>query len=136
MRWWRMRIFRRSAMAVTLSRVPAGGVHLPVIPGARSRLLFSLEVVRSIPNTQGRRTACRLTKERDMKNNTLAIALASLLVGGVAVAAFQNNTRDEPSLSAHDAGLAPDVVEDRDAIPASGRVEYADIVDVQEITEA
>ena len=26
-----------------------------------------------------------------MKNNTLAIALASLLVGGVAVAAFQNN---------------------------------------------
>ena len=71
-----------------------------------------------------------------MKNNTLAIALASLLVGGVAVAAFQNNTRDEPSLSAHDAGLAPDVVEDRDAIPASGRVEYADIVDVQEITEA
>src|SRR5690606_5323044 len=85
---------------------------------------------------QGRRTACRLTKERDMKNNTLAIALASLLVGGVAVAAFQNNTRDEPGLSTHDPGLASDAAADRDAIPASGRVEYADIGDVQEITEA
>jgi len=71
-----------------------------------------------------------------MKNNTLAIALASLLVGGVAVAAFQNNTRDEPGLSTHDPGLASDAAADRDAIPASGRVEYADIVDVQEITEA
>ena len=32
-----------------------------------------------------------------MKNNTLAIALASLLVGGVAVAAFQNNRDDAGS---------------------------------------
>ena len=31
-----------------------------------------------------------------MKNNTLAIALASLLVGGVAVAAFQSGRDDVP----------------------------------------
>ena len=31
-----------------------------------------------------------------MKNNTIAIALASLLVGGVAVAAFQNNRQPQP----------------------------------------
>ena len=38
-----------------------------------------------------------------MKNNTLAIALASLLVGGVAVAAFQNG-REDSSLAIEDGG--------------------------------
>ena len=71
-----------------------------------------------------------------MKNNTLAIALASLLVGGVAVAAFQNNTRDEGSLASHDPDVAADLAADADAIPASGRLEYADVLDVHEITES
>src|SRR5690606_39296095 len=89
---------------------------------------------------QGRRTACRLTKERDMKNNTLAIALASLLVGGVAVAAFQNNTRDEPLASAESgaameaAGAADALAPEPDQIPESGRLEYAQVLDIQEIT--
>ena len=48
-----------------------------------------------------------------MNNNTLAIALAALLVGGVAVAAFNNN-RD---------GAGP------------GGLEYATVLDVQPITE-
>lgn len=71
-----------------------------------------------------------------MKNNTLAIALASLLVGGVAVAAFQNNTRDEGSLASHDPDVGADVAADPDSIPASGRLEYADVLDVHEITES
>jgi uncharacterized protein YcfJ len=70
-----------------------------------------------------------------MKNNTLAIALASLLVGGVAVAAFQNN-RD-----GNDAGVSTaldangDVVAEDGSIPSSGRVEYASVVNVDPITE-
>ena len=71
-----------------------------------------------------------------MKNNTLAIALASLLVGGVAVAAFQNNTRAEGSLASHDPDVGADVAADPDSIPASGRLEYAEVLDVQEITES
>lgn len=60
-----------------------------------------------------------------MKNNTLAIALASLLVGGVAVAAFQNG-RDGSDVAA--------TTEDG-AIPSEGRLEYAQIVNVDPITE-
>lgn len=71
-----------------------------------------------------------------MKNNTLAIALASLLVGGVAVAAFQNNSRDEVRPLGHEPDVAADIAAEGNAIPVPGRVEYADIVDVQEITEA
>ncbi len=70
-----------------------------------------------------------------MKNNTLAIALASLLVGGVAVAAFQNNRDDAGS---RDVATAldenGDVLADG-AIPSSGRVEYARVIDVDPITE-
>lgn len=66
-----------------------------------------------------------------MKNNTLAIALASLLVGGVAVAAFQNNSRDAAPES--DA-LAGETVDDG-AIPAAGKLEYADVLQVEPITE-
>ena len=47
-----------------------------------------------------------------MNNNTLAIALAALLVGGVAVAAFNNN---------------------RDGF-GSGGLEYATVLDVEPIT--
>lgn len=70
-----------------------------------------------------------------MKNNTLAIALASLLVGGVAVAAFQNN-RDTgaPDFRA-DASLAGDVRDDDGAIPSNGRLEYAQVVGIDPITE-
>ena len=54
-----------------------------------------------------------------MKNNTLAIALAALLVGGVAVAAFQNGRNDS------------DVATNDDA----GQLEYAQVVSVDPITE-
>lgn len=82
-----------------------------------------------------------------MKSNTLAIALASLLVGGVAVAAFQNNTRDvasargaEASASTASSLEAVDPLEDADAslagIPVSGRLEYAPVIAVDEVSEA
>jgi uncharacterized protein YcfJ len=54
-----------------------------------------------------------------MKNNTLAIALAALLVGGVAVAAFQNGRNDSDVATTDDAG----------------QLEYAQVVNVQPITE-
>jgi uncharacterized protein YcfJ len=67
-----------------------------------------------------------------MKNNTLAIALASLLVGGVAVAAFQNNRdndRNDFAAAEGDAAMFDS------SIPSSGRLEYAQVVDVQPLTE-
>ena len=74
-----------------------------------------------------------------MKNNTLAIALASLLVGGVAVAAFQGNRDDGPradvaSLSAADARVGDAFADAGDALP-EGRLEYAPVVAVEPITE-
>lgn len=72
-----------------------------------------------------------------MKNNTLAIALASLLVGGVAVAAFQNN-RDKPAgfTAGADAGLAAGDVRVQDgSIPSDGRLAYAQVVNVDPVTE-
>ncbi|MFC7300967.1 glycine zipper 2TM domain-containing protein [Cognatiluteimonas weifangensis] len=70
-----------------------------------------------------------------MKNNTLAIALAALLVGGVAVAAFQNNRASAPEAAA-DAGLAAgDVAAADGSIPASGRLEYAQVIKVDPVTE-
>lgn len=71
-----------------------------------------------------------------MKNNTLAIALASLLVGGVAVAAFQNNRDNRTDPTGADAGLtAGDVRVEDGSIPSGGRVEYAQVVKVDPITE-
>jgi uncharacterized protein YcfJ len=71
-----------------------------------------------------------------MKSNTLAIALASLLVGGVAVAAFQNNRdRERSDYVRNDAALAGEAALDDGAIPARGRLEYAQVVDVAPITE-
>lgn len=63
-----------------------------------------------------------------MKNNTLAIALASLLVGGVAVAAFQNGRGDDAPILAGsaDASLAGD---------AARGLDYADVVAVDPIME-
>jgi uncharacterized protein YcfJ len=80
-------------------------------------------------------------QEATMKNNTLAIALAALLVGGVATAAFMNNRAKPndvmaPSSLAADASIAgADMALDGSAIPASGRVEYADVVNVKPITK-
>ena len=73
----------------------------------------------------------------DMKNNTLAIALASLLVGGVAVAAFQNNRDNRGDLGANaDTSLAAgDVRADEGAIPSGGKVDYAQVINVDPITE-
>ena len=68
-----------------------------------------------------------------MKNNTLAIALASLLVGGVAVAAFQGNRDDGPRADvARDSaiGFADDA-----ALPSEGRLEYARVLAIEPITE-
>ena len=75
-----------------------------------------------------------------MKNNTLAIALAALLVGGVATAGYINNTKPEHLLP-DNAALSAATGEDSQASPlvgemrSSGRVEYADVVNVTPITE-
>jgi uncharacterized protein YcfJ len=79
-----------------------------------------------------------------MKSNTLAIALASLLVGGVAVAAFQSS-RDHsletaaapaPTATTLDpAALAAADASSDDAIAPTPKVEYAEVVDVDPITE-
>ena len=75
-----------------------------------------------------------------MKNNTLAIALAALLVGGVATAGYLNsNNRDGGAV----ADLTPAPFTDafgeplpRDgAIPASGRLEYAEVLGVEPVLE-
>ena len=74
-----------------------------------------------------------------MKNNTIAIALAALLLGGVATAGFMNSRADSRSevypermgLADGDARMAYD-----NAIPASGRLEYAQVVGVEPIIES
>ncbi|GGK08021.1 glycine zipper 2TM domain-containing protein [Luteimonas terricola] len=70
-----------------------------------------------------------------MKNNTLAIALASLLVGGVAVAAFQGNRDDAPRTDVAIAGSDTLGFADDAAIPADGRLEYASVLAIEPITE-
>lgn len=75
-----------------------------------------------------------------MNKNILAVALASLLVGGVAVAAFNSfRSNDNPQAglgtdpNAQLAGQGGDVAADGAIQP--GRVEYADVVNVKPITE-
>ncbi|MFL6593315.1 MAG: glycine zipper 2TM domain-containing protein [Luteimonas sp.] len=77
-----------------------------------------------------------------MKSNTLAIALASLLVGGVAVAAFHSSREHDATTAAPIALTTPDqaALTAADAstdasIPEPARVEYADVLGVDPITE-
>src|SRR5690606_10288904 len=91
------------------------------------------------PCTQERRIR---HQERLMNKNTIAIAIAALLVGGVSVAAFQHargpDTADAVTATA---GLeGQDMVGDDAAlldnsIPDSGRVAYANVVAVEPVTE-
>ena len=82
-----------------------------------------------------------------MKNNTIAIALASLLVGGVATAGYMNrrdaagrgndtvpHAVDAAVPAAADRAAAGDVLPDA-AIPAAGRLEYAEVVAVEPVLE-
>jgi uncharacterized protein YcfJ len=77
-----------------------------------------------------------------MKNNTLAIALAALLVGGVATAGYMNS-RSHDKAEAQPvaqqpgavAGIGSEPLPADNAIPAAGKVEYADVLDVKAITE-
>lgn len=74
-----------------------------------------------------------------MNKNTIAIAIAALLVGGVAVGAFQHARSPQPLPSSADALPAAQPVAGNDAgldnaIPASGRVDYAEVLDVKPVT--
>ena len=68
-----------------------------------------------------------------MKNNTLAIALASLLVGGVAVAAFQNNRQPQPYEAATAETEASADAAGFDFFGDSG-LEYAEVLAVAPVT--
>jgi uncharacterized protein YcfJ len=75
-----------------------------------------------------------------MNKSTLAIALAALLVGGVAVAAFQHARQPDAvvassAMPAPASYLADDMAATDSSIPAGGKVEYADVVGVKPITE-
>jgi len=77
-----------------------------------------------------------------MKNNTLAVALAALLIGGVATAGYINSRDKNEPVAVADAGALPadgafttEPLADN-AIPASGRVEYAEVLEVKPVTEA
>ena len=78
-----------------------------------------------------------------MKSNTLAVALAALLVGGVATAGYMNSRGDsQPAPVAAPLNASADILGPNGeplpldaAIPASGRLEYADVLDVTPITE-
>ncbi len=78
-----------------------------------------------------------------MNKNTIAIAIAALLVGGVSVAAFQHARGPQQADSAlavpadgTAAGLAQDDAAALDnSIPDGGRIAYADVVGVKPITE-
>ena len=78
-----------------------------------------------------------------MKNNTLAIALGALLVGGVATAGYMNS-RDA---ARNDNATAPHAVDEAryadaygepqpdTAVPAAGRLEYAEVTNVEPVVE-
>lgn len=75
-----------------------------------------------------------------MNKNTIAIAIAALLVGGVSVAAFQHARSPEPDVASSgvlgpDGLLADDATALDNSIPDAGRVAYADVVGVKPITE-
>lgn len=58
-----------------------------------------------------------------MKSNTLAVALAALLVGGVAIGAYHNSRDDNPAAAG---GVAGD---------EAGKLDYADVTGVVPVTE-
>ena len=74
-----------------------------------------------------------------MKNNTIAIALAAMLVGGVATAGYMNNRPDTGSsvypermaLAEGDALMAYD-----NALATPGQLEYAQVVGVEPVIES
>ncbi|WP_305062066.1 glycine zipper 2TM domain-containing protein [Lysobacter changpingensis] len=73
-----------------------------------------------------------------MNKNMLAVALASLLVGGVAVAAFNSfGNKDAAPAATADGQLLPGQEGDvaADGAIGSNQVEYADVTNVQSITE-
>ena len=69
-----------------------------------------------------------------MKNNTLAIALASLLVGGVAVSAFQNNRQPQPYEAAGADAAEADADAGFDFFGDSG-LQYAEVLAVEPVTQ-
>ena len=75
-----------------------------------------------------------------MKNNTLAVALGALLIGGVATAGFINN-REQVQPNQNAMNQAAMFAANGEVMPieatkrSSGRVEYAEVVDVKPITE-
>ncbi len=70
-----------------------------------------------------------------MKNNTLAIALGALLVGGVATAGFINNRAPTPASEAGMYNSAQASLPVDGTVPAAGRVEYAEVVDIKPVTK-
>lgn len=73
-----------------------------------------------------------------MKSNTLAIALGALLVGGVATAGFINNRDAAPDPDRTAAAFSDPYGEPLPsdvAVPASGRLEYADVIGVEPVLE-
>lgn len=73
-----------------------------------------------------------------MKSNTLAIALGALLVGGVATAGFINNRDAAPGPGMTAAAFTDPYGEPLPmdgALPASGRLEYVDVVGVEPVLE-
>ena len=74
-----------------------------------------------------------------MKNNTIAIALGALLLGGVATAGYMNNRAADASVYPDAAGLDgadARMAYDNNGIPTSGRLEYVPVVDVEPIIES
>ena len=77
-----------------------------------------------------------------MNKSTLAIAIAALLVGGVAVAAFQHMRQPDTLAASAPADLATpssldvaaDVAATDTSIPASPQAEYADVLGVKPVT--
>ena len=76
-----------------------------------------------------------------MKNNTLAIALGALLLGGVATAGFLNNRDKANDIQVPADGDTAQYTDaygeplPDNAIPASGRLEYAEVVGVEPVIE-
>ncbi|MCD9096868.1 glycine zipper 2TM domain-containing protein [Luteimonas fraxinea] len=70
-----------------------------------------------------------------MKSNTIAIALASLLVGGVAVGAYHNSRDAADPIAGADVARAIDAKTGEPVGETRAALEYADVVDVRPVTE-